>query len=84
MSSDAAQAAGVGVLDPVRGHLGDGTAITAKVVAIYTRGLGSGDVTLTNPGLLDHTTTGLSDYVLVSAQPGQLAHVQKALIHCGI
>ena len=70
LSSDAAQAAGVGVGDTVRGHLGDGTAITAKVVAIYTRGLGFGDVTLTNPGLLDHTTTGLSDYVLVSAQPG--------------
>ena len=83
LSSDAAQAAGVGVGDTVRGHLGDGTAITTKVVAIYTRGLGFGDVTLTNPGLLAHTTTGLSNYVLVSTQPGQLAHVQKSLNAAG-
>jgi putative ABC transport system permease protein len=83
LSSDAAQAAGVGVGDTVQGHLGDGIAVTSKVVAIYTRGLGFGDVTMTNAALLAHTTTGLSNYVLVSTQPGQLAQVKKALNTAG-
>jgi putative ABC transport system permease protein len=83
LSSDAAQAAGVGVGDTIRGHLGDGTATTAKVVAIYTRGLGFGDVTMTNAALLAHTTTGLSNYVLVSTQPRQLAQVKTALDAAG-
>ncbi len=79
LSSDAALAAGVGVGDTVSGHLGDGTEVTSTVVAIYTRGLGFGDVTITNPALLAHTTTGLSSYVLVSTQPGQQAQVREAL-----
>ncbi|MGO2542394.1 MAG: FtsX-like permease family protein [Specibacter sp.] len=83
LSSDAAQAAGVGVGDTVRGHLGDGTATSQKVVAIYTRDLGFGDVTMTNAALLAHTTTGLTNYVLVSTQPGQLAQVKKALDTAG-
>lgn len=83
LSSDAALAAGVGVGDTVSGLLGDGTEVTSSVVAIYTRGLGFGDVTMTNPALLAHTTTGLSNYVLVSTQPGQLAQVQKALDAAG-
>lgn len=83
LSSDAALAAGVSVGDTVSGHLGDGTEVTSTVVAIYTRGLGFGDVTMTNPALLAHTTTGLSDYVLVGTQPGQLAQVQEALDAAG-
>ena len=83
LSSDAALAAGVGVGDTVSGHFGDGTAVTSTVVAIYTRGLGFGDVTMTNPALLDHTTTGLSDFVLVSTQSGQLAQVQETLDAAG-
>lgn len=83
LSSDAAQAAGLEVGDDVRGILGDGTAIASKVVAIYTRGLGFGDVTMTNSALLAHTTTGLSDYALVSTHSGQLAHVKKALDAAG-
>lgn len=79
LSSDAALAAGVGVGDSVSGHLGDGTENTSTVVAIYTRGLGFGDVTMTNPALLAHTTTGLSSYVLVGTQQGQQAQVRKAL-----
>jgi putative ABC transport system permease protein len=83
LSSDAALAAGVGVGDTVSGHLGDGAAVTSTVVAIYTRGLGFGDVTMTNAALLTHTTTGLSDYVLVGTQSGQLANVQEALDAAG-
>lgn len=83
LSSDAAQAAGVGIGDTVSGHLGDGTEVTSTVVAIYTRGLGFGDVTMTNAALLAHTTTGLNDYVLVGTEPGQQEQVQQALNAAG-
>ncbi|WP_308491611.1 FtsX-like permease family protein [Microbacterium terrisoli] len=83
LSSDAASAAGVRVGDTVTGHFGDGSEVTSTVVALYTRGLGFGDVTMAEDALLAHTTTGLSDDVLVSAQPGQAAHVQHALEAAG-
>lgn len=83
LSSDAAAAAGVGVGDSVSGHLGDGVAVTSTVVAVYTRGLGFGDVTMAGDALLEHTTTGLSDYVLVSADPGQAAAVEQSLDSAG-
>ncbi|MCX7522888.1 FtsX-like permease family protein [Microbacterium sp. STN6] len=83
LSTDAAQAAGAHVGDTVHEHLGDGTRVDARVVAIYTRGLGFGDVTMANAALREHTTTGLSNYVLVSTQPGQRAQVQKALADAG-
>jgi putative ABC transport system permease protein len=83
LSTDAALAAGAHVGDTVRERLGDGTPITARVVATYTRGLGFGDVTMANAALRAHTTTGLNDYVLVTAQPGKQAEVQKALSAAG-
>lgn len=83
LSSDAALAAGVGVGDTVTGRLGDGAVVTSKVVAVYTRGLGFGDVTMTNAALLAHTTNGLSNYVLVGTQPGRRADVQQALDAAG-
>ena len=46
--------------------LGDGTLITPKVVAIYDRGLGFGDVMLPRAVVAAHSTTTLDDYVLVS------------------
>ncbi|MDQ2698733.1 MAG: ABC transporter permease, partial [Actinomycetota bacterium] len=83
LSSDAAAAAGVGVGDSISGHLGDGAAVTSTVVAVYTRGLGFGDVTMAGDALLDHTTSGLSDYVLVSADPAQAASVEQSLDAAG-
>lgn len=83
LSSDAALALGADVGDTVDGHFGDGTAVSLNVVAIYTRGLGFGDVTMTNRALLAHTTTGLSNYVLVATHPGQSVHVEKALAAAG-
>jgi putative ABC transport system permease protein len=83
LSSDAALAAGVGIGDTVTALLGDGAPITSTVVAIYTRGLGFGDVTMANAALLAHTTSGLSDYVLVSTLPGQAAQVQRSLGEAG-
>lgn len=54
-------------------HLGDGTAHTARVVAIYHDGLGFGDLTLPNDVVLAHTTSRMDDEILVSgADPGAL------------
>ncbi|MEU8320625.1 ABC transporter permease [Nonomuraea sp. NPDC048881] len=46
VSSTAAERLGVGVGDPLKLTLGDGTPATVTVGAVYTRGLGFGDLTL--------------------------------------
>ncbi len=58
-------------------HLGDGTELTATVVAVYGRGLGFGDLTLSAEALRPHTTTGLADYLLVSSTPDARAGVEQ-------
>lgn len=83
LSTDVAQTAGVSVGDTVRERLGDGTPLTATVVATYTRGLGFGDVTMANAALRAHTTTGLNSSVLVSTDAGQASQVQAALTSSG-
>lgn len=83
LSSDAASAAGVGVGDTITGNLGDGAEVASTVVALYTRGLGFGYVTMSSDALRAHTTTGLSDYVLVSTQQGQAVTVQQLLVAAG-
>ncbi|GAA0958968.1 FtsX-like permease family protein [Actinocorallia libanotica] len=50
--------------------LGDGTEVTLRVVAVYDRGFGFGDVTLANETLGGHTVTGLDDHVLIRTAPG--------------
>ncbi|MDK1329142.1 ABC transporter permease [Arthrobacter sp. zg-Y1143] len=70
LSVDLARESGVGVGDQFAFHYGDGTETSAVVVATYSRGLGFGDVTVANDTLLQHTTAGLNDYLLVSAAPG--------------
>jgi putative ABC transport system permease protein len=45
--------------------LGDGTPVSLRVVAIYQRGLGFGDLTLTR-----ETVGGLDDQVLIRSAPG--------------
>lgn len=55
---------GVGGTLPL--HLGDGTAYTARVIAIYRNGLGFGDLTLPNDQVVAHTTSRLNDEILVS------------------
>ncbi|MBF9072754.1 ABC transporter permease [Streptacidiphilus fuscans] len=44
--------------------LGDGTSVTLRVVAVYDRGLGFGDVLLPLPLVSEHATTPLDDYLL--------------------
>ncbi|MBE1486300.1 FtsX-like permease family protein [Plantactinospora soyae] len=50
--------------------LGDGTPVTLRVVAIYDRGWGFGDITLNSETLTGHTVTGLDDRVLIRTAPG--------------
>ena len=51
--------------------LGDGTPVTLRVVAIYERGLGFGDITLTRETVAGHTARDLDDEILVRADPGR-------------
>ncbi len=50
--------------------LGDGTPAELRVVALYDRGLGFGDVVLDRATIAGHTATGLDDRVLIRAAPG--------------
>lgn len=49
--------------------LGDGTPVTLRVVAVYERNLGFGDITVSTETLGGHTPTGLDDHVLVRSAP---------------
>lgn len=51
-------------------HLGDGTPLRPRVVAIYGNGLGFGDVTLPHATVVDHTTSRLDTAILVRTAPG--------------
>ncbi|MFI1993440.1 FtsX-like permease family protein [Actinoplanes sp. NPDC020271] len=48
-------------------RLGDGTPTKVKIVAVYQRGLGFGDVVLPLSTVAGHTATNLDDEVLISA-----------------
>ena len=77
VSTSQAESAGWKVGDNAKLWLGDGTAVTLRVVAIYERGSGFGDVTLNDETLAGHTRTGLDDHVLIRTAPG--ADVSAAL-----
>jgi putative ABC transport system permease protein len=69
LSQFAASTFGVGVGGTVTMHLGDGTPVNPRVVAVYGSGLGFGDVTLPNDVVLDHTTDRLDTALLVGLAP---------------
>ncbi|GAA2873892.1 ABC transporter permease [Actinoplanes cyaneus] len=48
-------------------RLGDGAPMTARVVAVYQRGLGFGDVLLPLSAVSGHTAANLDDEILISA-----------------
>ncbi|WP_420880538.1 FtsX-like permease family protein [Rhodococcus sp. (in: high G+C Gram-positive bacteria)] len=83
LSTDAAFGTSARVGDTVPLRLGDGTLVTPTVVATYGRGLGFGDVTLPIAQVRAHTTTGLTDMLLVSAQPGRLDEARDAITAMG-
>jgi putative ABC transport system permease protein len=70
VSSSQADTSGWKVGGKARMWLGDGTPVTLRVVAIYERNFGFGDVTLNKETLAGHTTTGLDDHVLIRSTPG--------------
>ncbi|MFF8918890.1 FtsX-like permease family protein [Streptomyces sp. NPDC015032] len=70
VSSSQADTSGWKVGSTARMWLGDGTPVTLRVVAVYGRGFGFGDVTLANETLAGHTATGLDDHVLIRSAPG--------------
>lgn len=70
VSRAAADTLGARVGGAVSLYLGDGTPIRPRVVAIYDRGAGFGDITLPHADLLPHTTRRLDDAVLVRASGG--------------
>ncbi|MFJ6683012.1 ABC transporter permease [Streptomyces werraensis] len=69
VSTARADAAGWRLGDRARLWLGDGTPVTLRVVALYERGWGFGDVTLHRRTLDGHTVTGLDDRVLIRTAP---------------
>ncbi|GAA3956280.1 FtsX-like permease family protein [Actinoplanes auranticolor] len=70
LSTTLADSAGWKLGDDARLWLGDGTPVTLRVVALYDRGWGFGDVTLDSETLTGHTATGLDDHVLIRTAPG--------------
>ena len=70
VSGTQAAAAGWKLGSDARLWLGDGTPVTLRVVAIYDRGWGFGDVTLASATLAGHTATGLDDHILIRTAPG--------------
>jgi putative ABC transport system permease protein len=66
-SSIRASSSGWDVGERVRFWLGDGTPVTLRLVAIYERGLGFGDITLTRETVAGHTARDADDEVLIRA-----------------
>jgi len=77
VSTSLASTAGWELGDDARLVLGDGTPVTLRIIAIYDRGWGFGDITLDSETLTGHTATGLDDRLLIRSAPG--ADVGKAL-----
>ncbi|MEU1602974.1 ABC transporter permease [Micromonospora matsumotoense] len=69
LSVTQASASGWQVGDRADLWLGDGTPVTLRVVAIYGRGLGFGDVTLATGTVTGHTAEVTVDEILVRAGP---------------
>ncbi|MEV1066914.1 FtsX-like permease family protein [Streptomyces sp. NPDC050263] len=65
VSSDVAASRGAEPGRSVTLVLGDGTRVTARVAAVYGRGLGFGSVVLSRDVAAGHTTTGLDQSILV-------------------
>ncbi|GIH59812.1 FtsX-like permease family protein [Microbispora siamensis] len=78
LSRMAAGTVGADVGGTVDLRLGDGTPVRARVVAIYEKGLGFGDVTLPHDLVIRHTTDRLDSWMLVRATGGD-AGLRQAL-----
>ena len=72
VSSEAARS-GAGLGQELSLVLGDGTPVQARVVAVYSRGLGFGPVVLSHDLAAGHTTTGLDQSILVRTEDTEAA-----------
>ncbi|GAA4619817.1 FtsX-like permease family protein [Actinoallomurus vinaceus] len=70
VSETAAARLGVHVGDQIRMTLGDGTPFAPRVVAVYGRGLGFGDLTVAHDLLAAHVDDPRADTVLVAGHAG--------------
>ncbi|MET7302469.1 FtsX-like permease family protein [Embleya sp. NPDC005575] len=70
VSELAAKTKGVGVGDDLRITMGDGVEVTLKVIAVYERGLGFGDLTLPHAVVAAHVDRPAAEAVLVSGAAG--------------
>jgi putative ABC transport system permease protein len=70
VSTTQADSAGWKLGDEAAMWLGDGTPVKLRVIAVYDRGWGFGDVTLDKAALAGHTATGLDDQVLIRTATG--------------
>ncbi|MFF5226053.1 FtsX-like permease family protein [Dactylosporangium sp. NPDC000521] len=88
-SSIRASTHGWDVGDTVSLWLGDGTPVRLRLVAVYERGLGFGDITLTRDTVAGHTARDVDDEVLISTSgPADLSalttrHPGSALVATG-
>jgi putative ABC transport system permease protein len=79
LSRVAARTAHVRVGGTIELHLGDGTPIRPRVVAIYEYGLGFGDVTLPNDLVVAHTTAQVDAAVLIRSADGTTDALRHAV-----
>jgi putative ABC transport system permease protein len=80
VSTTAASSLGVRVGDRMKLTLGDGTPSDLQVAAIYQRGLGFGDLTLTHDLVAAHVDNPLSSAVLIAA-PAASTDALAAAVH---
>lgn len=73
LSTTAASGLGARIGGRIRLWLGDGTLVSLRVVAIYARGLGFGDITLARDLVAAHIDDPLDDTVLIKTAPGATA-----------
>ncbi|WP_406290761.1 ABC transporter permease [Embleya sp. NBC_00896] len=80
VSDLAAKTKGVGVGDELKVTMGDGVVVPLRVVAVYERGLGFGDLTLPHAVAAAHVDRPSADAVLISGTPAlDRAALRKAL-----
>ncbi|MGW6981703.1 FtsX-like permease family protein [Streptomyces sp. NPDC054932] len=70
-----ADTAGAGIGDRLEYHLPDGTPASSEIVAVYTRGLGLGEVTLPAADLTGHLTSPAPTELLVRGSSPALAEL---------
>ncbi|BCJ49404.1 hypothetical protein Asp14428_08790 [Actinoplanes sp. NBRC 14428] len=64
--------------------LGDGAEVTARVVAVHSRGLGFGPLVLSHDLVAGHTTTGLDERLLVSTDGSAATRERVAAVLPGL